>query len=241
MKTIAFYGTSTTAGKGQSFDIVSYLQKQNKNYEFKNFGTGGDTAFNALQRIDDVVDAKPDITFIMIGENDVLVNIFPKLKKMLSRMKSSYQQPDLNLYESNMRTIVQTLKAKTNSKIVLCSLELIGENLVNPSITQQQINDSIKSHSSIVKQIANEEMIDYLPFYENFYNVILENSHKNLDEINILPMYRDAFRSFILRWSPDKIGERNGWKFHSDGIHMNSKGAMIFINLVENYLKSIHI
>ena len=239
MKTIAFFGSSTFAGKGQAFNILSYIQKQNKNFKFINLGSGGDTAFTALQRVDDVVIAKPDITFILVGGNDVLVNVFPKLKKLLNVIKSSNQQSNINSYETNMRSIVQILKTKINSKIDLCSLGMIGENVANPSITQQQINDSLKSHSSIIKQVAYEEKIDYLPFYENFYKEILKNSHKNYDEFKILPMYRDAFRSLVLKWSSDKIGERNGWKFHSDGIHLNSKGAMIFINLIENYLQSI--
>jgi len=128
MKTVAFFGSSTFAGKGQAFNILAFLQKQNKNLVFKNLGSGGDTAFKALQRIDDVVKAKPCITFLLLGGNDVLVNV--------------------------------------------------------------------------------------------------------------LPMYRDAFRSLILGWSPDKIGERNGWKFHSDGIHLNSRGAMILINLIDKYLQN---
>jgi len=239
MKTIALFGSSTFAGKGQAYNILAHLQKQNKSFEFKNSGSGGDTAHNALQRIDDVVKAKPDITFLLLGGNDVLVNVFPKLKKLLSVIKSSNQQSNIDAYEKNFRTIVQILKTKTNSEIVLCSLGMIGENVTNPSIIQQQINQSVELHSSIIKKIASEEKVGYLPFYESFHQAISENPNKNFDEFNILPMYRDAFRSLILGWSPDKVGERNGWKFHSDGIHLNSKGAMILINLIEEYLRSI--
>ena len=235
MKTIAFFGSSTFAGKGQAFNILSYLQKQNKNYRLQNFGAGGNTAYDALQRIDSVVKAKPDITFILIGGNDVLVTIFPNLKKLLGAFSSS-QQPNIDVYEKNLRTIVQTLKTKTNSKIALCSLGIVGENVTNPSSTQQQINNGLQLHSAIIEKIAKEENVDYLPFFENFYQIIAENPTKNFDEFKILPMYRDAFRSLLLGWSSDKVGERNGWKYHSDGIHLNSKGAMILIKLIENYL-----
>ena len=236
MKTVACFGSSTFAGKGQAFNILAYLQKQNKNIEFKNLGSGGDTAFQALQRIDEVVKVKPDITFLLLGGNDVLVNVFPKLKKLLRVIKMSNQQSSIEEYEKNLRTIVQTIKAKTNSKIVLCSLGIIGENVTSPSMIQKQINDNLEIHSSIIKKIASEEKVDYLPFYESMHMEISESPNKNFDEFNMLPMYRDAFRSLILGWSPDKIGERNGWKFHSDGIHLNSRGAMILIDLIERYL-----
>ena len=49
-------------------------------------------------------------------------------------------------------------------------------------------------------------------------------------------MYRDAFRTLVLGWTPDKVAIKNGWKYHSDGIHLNSKGAFVFINLIEDYL-----
>lgn len=237
MKTIAFFGSSTVAGRGPAFNILSYLQNQHKDFEFKNLGSDGDTAFDGLQRIDDVLNIKPDITFILLGANDVLVNIFPKMKKFQRLIKASKQETNINLFEMNLRAIVQTLKIKTNSKIVLCSLGMVGENITNPSIIQQQINDGLKSYSSIIKKIASEEEIDYLPFYENSYKEILVNPNKNFDDFKIFRIVRDNFRSIILKWSPDKIGERNGWKFHSDGIHLNSKGAIIFINLVEDYLK----
>jgi len=46
-----------------------------------------------------------------------------------------------------------------------------------------------------------------------------------LTEFRLLPMYRDAFPTLILRMSPDEVGDLNGWKFHGDGIHLNRRGG----------------
>ena len=49
-------------------------------------------------------------------------------------------------------------------------------------------------------------------------------------------IYRDAFRTMILRMSPDDVARLNGWRFHSDGIHLNSRGATIAAELIQSYL-----
>jgi hypothetical protein len=36
-----------------------------------------------------------------------------------------------------------------------------------------------------------------------------------------LPFYRDAFRVLVLGKSPDEVARLNGWRFHTDGVHLN--------------------
>jgi hypothetical protein len=49
-------------------------------------------------------------------------------------------------------------------------------------------------------------------------------------------MYRDAFRLLVLRWDLDKIAERNGWQFHTDGIHLNGRGGKILARLAQEFV-----
>jgi lysophospholipase L1-like esterase len=239
MKTIAFYGSSTIAGKGQAFNIIGALQKRHNNLKFINKGTGGDNAYDALQRINSIIELNPDIIIVLIGANDVLIEIFPRLKGLLSFMKSTTQQSNLQEFEKNLRTIAHLLKTKTKAKIALSSLGLIGEDVTNPGSVQQRLNESVKAHSIVIKKITEGENTDYIPFYESMYKIIEESPGKSYMDFNILPMYKDAFRTLILGWTPDKVADKNGWTYHSDGIHLNSKGASIFIKLVEDYLKRV--
>jgi lysophospholipase L1-like esterase len=236
MKTVAFYGSSTIAGKGQAFDIVSFIQQRHSDTKFINFGSGGDNAYDALQRIDPVIKCNADTIILLIGANDVLIEIFPKLKRLLNFLKSSPQRSNPVEFEKNTREIVHLLKTQTHAKIALSSLALIGENVTNPNLIQKKLNDSIKLHSSILKKIAEDNKIGYIPFYETMYDILKTNPGKSFNDFNILPMYRDAFRTLILGWTPDKVAIKNGWTYHSDGIHLNSKGALVFVNLIENYL-----
>jgi hypothetical protein len=60
-KIVACLGSSSTAGKGQAFDWIAELRRRPRNgrFEFRNFGVGGDLAYNALQRLPDVVACRP--------------------------------------------------------------------------------------------------------------------------------------------------------------------------------------
>jgi hypothetical protein len=55
---------------------------------------------------------------------------------------------------------------------------------------------------------------------------------------HFLPFFRDAFRSIVLHRSIDDIARVNGWRFHTDGIHLNSSGGMILANLVQEFIDS---
>jgi lysophospholipase L1-like esterase len=71
---VAFLGSGSTAGKGQAFNWIAELERrpQNRRFRFDNFGVGGDLAFNALQRLPDVLACRPKIVVVWIGGNDVL-------------------------------------------------------------------------------------------------------------------------------------------------------------------------
>ena len=45
-----------------------------------------------------------------------------------------------------------------------------------------------------------------------------------------------AFRYFVLRQTGDEIARRNGWSFHVDGVHLNSRGGTILADLVQGFL-----
>jgi hypothetical protein len=51
-----------------------------------------------------------------------------------------------------------------------------------------------------------------------------------------LPFYRDAFRLLVLHRSLDKIAQKNDWRFHTDGVHLNSRGGKILADLVQEFI-----
>ena len=85
-KIVACLGSSSTAGKGQAFDWMAELRRRpgNGQFEFRNFGVGGDLAYNALQRLPDVLACRPGKVIVWVGGNDVLTLASRKVRRFFT-------------------------------------------------------------------------------------------------------------------------------------------------------------
>ncbi len=102
---------------------------------------------------------------------------------------------------------------------------------------QSELNRSIEEFSAIVRGIAREEGIDYIALYEAMFAQVMKSPGRAFTEFRFLPFYRDAFRTLVLRKSPDEVARINGWSFHSDGVHLNSRGGLIVADLVQEFIE----
>lgn len=98
---VACLGSSTTAGKGQAYDWVGLLTKDlaNRNIRFCNFGVGGDLAYNALQRLPNVISARPDKIIVLVGGNNVLARASTKAHRFYRLFKGISAEPSAGFAE----------------------------------------------------------------------------------------------------------------------------------------------
>jgi lysophospholipase L1-like esterase len=234
---VACLGSSSTAARG-SYDWIADLQSrpQNASLQFLNFGVAGDLAFNALRRLPTVVASRPDKVVILIGANDALARVSKKLRWLLRARKFLPRRPSTQWFEQNLRRIVVDLKSQTRARIALCSLGPIGESPDSPEPFQQAINRKIHDFSAIIRQIAADQNVTFIPFHEELSAHINASPGRSLERIRLLCMFRDAFRLRVLHWAPDDLAARNGWQFHTDGIHLNTRGGVILANLVQKFI-----
>jgi hypothetical protein len=75
--------------------------------------------------------------------------------------------------------------------------------------------------------VANEERCDYISLHEAMTEAVRASPGRAFTAFRFLPFYRDAFRVLVLRQSPDEVARRNGWLFHTDGVHLNSRAGRI--------------
>jgi lysophospholipase L1-like esterase len=235
---VACLGSSSTAGKGQAFDWIGELGRRpcNRHLEFRNFGVGGDLAYNALQRIPDVIACRPQKVVVWIGNNDVLASVSKKVRQFLQISKHLPSEPSPEWFRENLRMIARQLKAETSAAVALCSLPPIGEDLASTNSFQSEINRRVAEYSAIVRLIAQEENVGYLAAHEAMFARIMTEPGRAFTRFRFLPFYRDAFRALVLRKTPDEIAQLNGWRFHTDGVHLNSRGAMIVAGLVQEFI-----
>src|SRR5256884_1679392 len=95
----------------------------------------------------------------------------------------------------------------------------------------------IEEFRAIIRGIVQEEGTDYIPLHEAMLAQIMKSSGRAFTEFAFLPFYRDAFRTLVLRKSPDEVARINGWSFHTDGVHLNSRSGLIVADLVQKFIE----
>jgi lysophospholipase L1-like esterase len=236
---VACLGASATEATG-SYDWIRDLAQRpdNASLRFYRFAEGGDLAYNGLQRLPDIINCHPDYVIALLGDNDVLALISKKVAQFDRLTKHLPSQPSPQWYRENMQAIVRRLKSETKAAIALCSLIPIGEDPGSANPFQAEANRRIEEYSAILKDIAREEVVSYLPFYERIHELILASPGRAFTSFDFLPFYRDVFRQFVLHKSHDEIGRLNGWRFHRDGIHLNSRSGTLLADLVQEFLSA---
>jgi len=235
---VACVGSSTAAARGV-FNWIKELKgrPQNARFTFINRGVGGDVAYSTLQRLPKTIAAHPDRIILIIGANDILNQVFPNVQKMLSGWKKLPEKSSPEWFRKNIEAIVRELKVKTSARIALTSLALIGEDPSASDPRQVALNKLFKEFAAIIKDVARQEGVDYIPLYEKFEAQVEADPGKPFTEFRFRSFFRDYYlREFILRHSFDEIAEMNGWKYHVDGVHLNTRGGMILANAVQDFL-----
>jgi lysophospholipase L1-like esterase len=234
---VACLGASATDATG-SYDWIRDLAQRpdNASLRFYRFAEGGDLAYNGLQRLPDIVNCHPDYVIVLLGDNDVLALISKKVAQFDRLTKHLPNQPSPECFSDNIQAIVHCLKSDTSARIALCSLIPIGEDPGSSKPFQAEANRRIEEYSAILKDIAHQEAVSYIPCYERMHELILASPGRAFTSFDFLPFYRDVFRQFVLHKNHDEIGKLNGWRFHRDGIHLNNQSGKLLADLVQEFL-----
>jgi lysophospholipase L1-like esterase len=238
--TVVCLGASSTAGKGQAFDWIGELRRRpvNAPVRFVNLGVDGDFAGDALRRVPQVIACRPDQIIVWVGGNDVLAassRQFYRAARLLLR-KTVPRPPSPEAYRDALQATARALRSGTAARLALCSLAPIGEAPNATLPVQAALNRRVAEYSSIVAAIARAEGVAYIPIYEALSEQIRKAPGQAFTGFRFQPFYRDAFRTMVLRQSVDTIARRNGWRFHSDGMHLNSRGGMMVADLVQEFI-----
>jgi lysophospholipase L1-like esterase len=231
---VACLGESLTKGE-VSYDWIGDLQSrpQNASIRFVNLGVGGDHSYNALKRLPQVIECLPDKVVVLIGGGDVLCTLSPTRDRIFRIWKRLPQKHSPEWLEENIRQIARKLKNETTARVALCSLPLAGEDPAS------EVNRRARDYSMIIKQIADEENVSYIPFYERMHEQVAASPGRAFVSnflFDFLSQCQAAFKILVLHKDLDEVGKQSGWRFHVDGIHLNSRGGKILADLVQEFV-----
>ncbi|MHA1290105.1 MAG: SGNH/GDSL hydrolase family protein [Candidatus Thorarchaeota archaeon] len=234
-KVIVFAGDSITHGQvGENYVTMMSTRLNSQEYDIVNAGINSHLAWNLLQRIEEITDCEPNIITILIGTNDANAATSEEEGKAYAKRMELPRLPDQEWYQESLHKIVTSLQERTQAKIGLISIPPIGE---DPEHFAHKISaDYVKS----IKEVASLTGVTYIPFHE-MMTEYLEN-HPGMPTYPIEKSVREmtiaCFKRYILRKDWDSIGKSKGFQLHIDYLHLNTKGASMLTNLVEEFIKS---
>jgi lysophospholipase L1-like esterase len=241
LETVACVGSSTTASKG-TYRWIAELEGRPRNgrFRFVNFGVGGDLSFNTVRRVRRVSGLRPDRVIILIGTNDILASVFPNFRRVVRVWKGLPHEPTPQRFRENLGLITRRLRRETDARIALSSLAPVGEDPHSVDAVQSRLNGLCGAYNDVIREVSAREGTDYIDFYEAFQDELdRSKSAKPFTRFSFLSFYRDYLvREMILRRSFDEIARINGWEFHIDGVHLNTRGGRILTEAVQRFLDS---
>lgn len=228
-----FLGASITQGVVSS-SYVKMLKARlgTKKYTYINHGVAGYESYNVLKKLDKSIMTMPDFVILLVGTNDVLSSLDPRLARLSIKIKGIPHEPVLSHYSRNITDIVRRLKQETRAQIAVASLPVLGENL------DSEENKTIAKYNAELKKITGRENVKYLPVNEKQRNYLFkEVEGKGKDYVRDTRMaFRSLVSHFLFFRSYDDISRKNGFLLLTDGIHMNPKGAAYIADEIEGFI-----
>jgi lysophospholipase L1-like esterase len=221
--TISFFGDSLTEGvPGASYFEI--LKKRLPDSELFNYGVGGETVLSLYKRITKLNFKKPiDLAFLWIGTNDVFVKIswsYPIIKRLLNKPWTR----NLEEFKGYYRSTLDLLSRHAN-KVITVSPLFMGEDLNN------KWNKEFVKQSQIIEELsAAFDNVKYIDLRKIF---IPKLKGKKISTYLPTSSTRVALDTLIVKQIEqiDKISAERGLHFTLDGVHMNSAGAEIIVDV----------
>ncbi|MCX7772400.1 MAG: SGNH/GDSL hydrolase family protein [Clostridia bacterium] len=232
-KIVVCLGDSITQG-AVSFNYVEALNEELKGqgFTFINAGVNSDVAYNALNRIQEIIGCNPDYVTILIGTNDANSTLDIKNEQELIILKKLPQKPTPEWFEENLTKLVLEIKKNTHAKIALLSIPVLGEDLQSEALIRT------REYSGIIKRVAEREKVSYLPLNEKQIDFLEERHHTPLtphDRAWLLPAQIAVMR-YLFGTSWEKISQKKGLLLTVDTIHLNQTGAGMVVDLIKDFL-----
>ncbi|TCO48971.1 SGNH/GDSL hydrolase family protein [Actinocrispum wychmicini] len=224
-------GDSITRGQ-VSADYVGQLRTRHPAATFVNEGVNYDLAHSVRRRLGHVTAHEPDVVTVLVGTNDANSTLDSTTRRMIALMKRPPGRPTAERYRTDLAGIVQDLRDRTDARIGLLSLPVIGEELDSEPLRRAA------EYSEIVREIATAHNVAYLPLHERQTAYLRTRTWppKTQYRPGMGLSSRASIQHFMLRRGFDDISARRGLSLTTDTIHQNSRGAGMIADVISEWL-----
>jgi lysophospholipase L1-like esterase len=219
---VVLLGASTIHGN-VSFNIVDEVARRLPDHDLVNAGINGNTSAQALARVPEVIACRPDAVVVHIGANDALAMRGSPMARDVT------ERPTMETFAANLAAIVRAL-APIGARIALMSIQPVGER------PEAEINRDIDRINEVVRRTAAAEGVGYLPLHERLTELVAERGTGRPAVDSPAPVLRVIVAHLGLGVPLDRIGRRNGYAIHTDGLHLAGPGGLVAADLVEDFV-----
>jgi lysophospholipase L1-like esterase len=162
-------GDSITRGQ-VSVDYVDLLRGRQHAVPsvFVNAGVNYDLAYSVRNRLDDVVAQRPDVVCVLVGTNDANATLGDGNRRLVSLLKRPPGRPTAERFREDLTAIARELVERTDARVGLLSLPVIGEDLDSTPLRRAT------EYSAIVREVAAANGVGYLPLHERQVDFLRE-------------------------------------------------------------------
>lgn len=220
---IAFLGDSLTWG-GYGGNFVDQLAQLLPTHDIMNAGVGGNTVFNLLDRLEDVLEQAPNGIFVMVGGNDAI----------------SYSQPDVRPYYRQVQNIpegcvtpemfTQTYRELLTRIQLEHILAWVG---LEPTEYNPQVVDTLRLYNTRAQEVADALGVPVLDLMKEFIP----------EQIPERPPLTQAFIQQIGQrertgWNDYDSAQKEGaFTYTFDGMHLTPASAQRMAKIIAHFLK----
>ena len=174
---IIFLGNSLT----QNFELAELFQ----NLSIKNRGIIGDYTSTLYNRLEPIIEEKPEKIFIEIGINDLGINL-----------------PNDSLVNNYVKIIDKLQSETPNSKIYIQSIFPVkNDSQYLKSITNPEVNKNVVLVNKELKSICEKKNLTYIDIYSSFELEGQMNPKYSIDGVHLngagYLLWRDKLKSFV--------------------------------------------
>jgi lysophospholipase L1-like esterase len=218
-----------------SADYVAMLQARLPQAVIVNAGVNYEPSSVLTSRIAALATRDPDLITVLTGTNDMRALLSDTDRAALRKRWKLTTEPTRDAYRANLTAIVQTIQHRSHARIALLSPPVIGEELGSAPVRLAG------EFAETIRNVAADENVTYLPLYEQM-TVILERSGERPGTTFRPGMWlasTAAMQHFLLGRRFDAISRSRGLQLTTDTIHLNSRGAAIIADLIEEQARSL--
>lgn len=219
---IVFLGDSLTWG-GYGGNFVAEIARRLPDHTIINAGEGGDTVINLLERVDKVLEQKPNGIFVMVGGNDAISYTQPETRRYYRRAKKI---PDGIVMPEVFAQAYRNLLTRIQLDHVLVWVGL------PPVEYNPEVVGAVRQYNQLASEAAKAFNIPVLDLMLRFVPEKIPNRP---------PLNQDTIKLIGERskngWSDFENTQKEGdFTFTFDGLHLLPEAALQIAEMICQFL-----